>query len=124
TNLVFRDLYDEALADKGVKKILILDRTPAKRGLTQSLNQAPPLFYPDFLAETSEDARIEVDLQQFLRDATSDPLWPPATNEKHYARLIVEHLDAALRSHQNLVTAHSGRFTDNDFQTIVAYAAL
>jgi hypothetical protein len=124
TNLVFRDLYDQALDDGGIKKILILDRTPAKRRMTKSLNQAPPLFYPDFLAETSDEARIQVDLQQFLRDATSDPLWPPATNEKHYARLIVEHLDAVLRAHQNLVTAHSGRFTDNDFQTIVAYAAL
>ena len=124
TNLVFRDLYEQALDDPGVKKILVLDRTPAKRRKVQSTTQAPPLFYPDLLADTPEDVRIEVDLRQFLQETTSDPLWPPATNERQFARLIVDHLDGVLRAHQNLVAANPGRFTDYDFQTIVAYAAL
>ena len=124
TNLVFRDLYNHAVDDDDVKKILVLDRTPAKRRATKSLNQAPPLFYPDMLTDTPEEARIPIDLRQFLQDTTSDPLWPPAANEKQYARLIVENLDGVLRAHTNLVTANPGRFTDHDFQTIVAYAAL
>src|SRR5439155_1960822 len=55
---------------------------------------------------------------------TGDTLWPPATTEKQFARLIVDHLPGVIRAHKNLVTANHGRFTDNDFQTIVAYAAL
>jgi hypothetical protein len=110
TNLVFRDLYNHAVDDEDVKKILVLDRTPAKRRATKSLNQAPPLFYPDMLTDTPEDAHIPVDLRQFLQDTTSDPLWPPATNEKQYARLIVDNLDGVLRAHTNLVTANPGRF--------------
>jgi hypothetical protein len=124
TNLVFRDLYEQAVDDPDVKKILALDRTPAKRRKVQSPNQAPPLFYPDLLADTPAGARIEVDLRQFLQEATNDPLWPPATNERQYARLIVDHLDGVSRAHQNLVATSRGQFTDHDFQTIVAYAAL
>jgi hypothetical protein len=110
--------------DSDVKKILVLDRTPAKRRKLQSPNQAPPLFYPDLLADTAAGARIEVDLRQFLQETTDDPLWPPATNERQYARLIMDNLNGVARAHQNLVVANPGRFTDHDFQTIVAYAAL
>ena len=124
TNLVFRDLYEQAVDDAEVRKILALDRTPAKRRKVQSPNQAPPLFYPDLLADTPASARIEVDLRQFLQEATNDPLWPPATNDRQYARLILDHLGGVIRAHQNLVATSRGQFTDHDFQTVVAYAAL
>jgi hypothetical protein len=124
TNLVFRDLYEQAVDDADVKKILALDRTPAKRRKVQSPNQAPPLFYPDLLADTPANGRIEVDLRQFLQETTNDPLWPPATNDRQYARLILDHLGGVIRAHQNLVATSRGQFTDHDFQTIVAYAAL
>jgi len=124
TNLVFRDLYHQAKADPEVKKILVLDRTPARRRQIHRITQAPPLFYPDILSETPPQARIHIDLQQFLRQATGDPLWPAAANERQYSRLIAQNLPAVLRAHQNLMTANPGRFTDHDFQAIVAYAAL
>lgn len=124
TNLVFRDLYEQAVDAVGVKKILVLDRTPANRRKLQSPNQAPPLFYPDLLADTPAGARVEVDLRKFLQDITDDPLWPPATNDRQYARLIFDNLRGVIRAHQNLVATSRGQFTDNDFRTIVAYAAL
>mgnify|MGYP001125098282 CR=1 FL=1 len=37
TNLVFRDLYHQARADPRVKKLLVLDRTPARRRQIQAI---------------------------------------------------------------------------------------
>ena len=124
TNLVFRELYERAIADSGTKKMLVIDRAPLRRRTTQTLTKAPPPFYPDFLANTPEDARIDVDLRLFLKTTTGDPNWPAETNDPSYARLIAKSLDGVLRAHQNLRTAHPGRFTDHDFKTIVAFAAL
>jgi hypothetical protein len=124
TNLVFRELYERARSDSETKKILLLDRAPARRRAALSMTKAPPPFYPDFLAETAEEARIDLNLREFLRQTTGDPLWLAETNDPRYARLIVRHLDGVLRAHANLRRAHAGRFTDYDFKTIVAYAAL
>ena len=89
TNLVFRELYERAVADPETKKILVVDRAPARRRTTLSTAKAPPPFYPDFLADTVEEARIDLNLREFLRQATGDPLWPTEANDPHYARLIV-----------------------------------
>ena len=124
TNLVFRELYENAFADPEVKKILIIDRTPLSRQIKQASNKAPPLFYPDFLAKTTEEARLDLNLRQFLVEQTQDPLWPQQTNESRYAKLMVINLPGVIRAHANLRTADERRFTDYDFKTIIAFAAL
>jgi len=124
TNLAFRDLYDKVCADTDINKVLIIDRAPARRRAAPSVTKAPPPFYPDLLAQTPPDCRIDLDLRQFLKDATRDENWPAETSDPRYARLIVRNLDAVQRAHQNLRTAHPSRFEDHDFRTIVAYAAL
>ena len=124
TNLAFRDLYDQVCADPEIHKILIIDRAPARRRSSSSTTKAPPPFYPDLLAVTPADCRINLDLRQFLKEATGDDNWPAETNNPRYARLIVRNLDAIQRAHKNLRAAHSTRFDDHDFRTIVAFASL
>jgi hypothetical protein len=124
TNLVFRQLYELATADREIKKILVIDRTPARRRSHQSLTSAPPPFYPDLLAVVPEEARINLDLRQFLIEETHDPNWTADANEPQYARLIARNLDGVRRAHQNLRATHPTRFTDSDFKSIVAFAAL
>ncbi|MEW5898003.1 MAG: PglZ domain-containing protein [Bacillota bacterium] len=126
TNLAFRDLYERAGTDPEVKKLLVIDRAPARRrsGASLPFSKAPPPFYPDLLAVTPAEARLDVDLRQFLKEVTGDPNWPLEVNDPRYARLIARHLEGVLRAHQNLCTARAGSFTDRDFKTIVAYAAL
>lgn len=124
TNLAFRELYERTVADPETRKILVIDRAPARRRASPSAMKAPPPFYPDLLAHTPEEARIDIDLRQFLRERTGDPGWPVEANDPRYARLILRHLEAVLRAHRNLRTAHDSRFTDHDFKTIVAFAAL
>jgi len=124
TNLQFREPYENALLDPEIKKILLIDRTPESRKTRSALNKAPPLFYPDFLANTPEEARIRLDLRQFLKETTKDPNWPQEANESRYARLIVKNLKGVIRAHENLRIADDRRFTDHDFRTIVAFAAL
>jgi hypothetical protein len=124
TNLVFRDLYERALADGEARKFLVVDRAPAGRRTSGTPGKAPPPFYPDFLARTAPDARIDLSLHEFLRQATGDPFWPAEADEPRYARLIMRDVKGILEAHRNLQTARRDRFTDHDFQTIVAYAAL
>jgi len=124
TNLVFRQLYELALEDKDAKKMLLVDRTPQKRRLTQSSDQAPALFYPDLMARVPAEAVIELDLRQFLREQTGDPNWSHEANTPRYARLIARDPSAVVRAYENLRATAPGRFTDHDFQTIVAFAAL
>jgi PglZ domain-containing protein len=124
SNLVFRDLYERLATDPETEKILLIDRTPLRRRTQLSVTQSPPPFYPDFLAETPPEARIDLDLRQFLVETTGDPNWPREVDDSRYARLINRHLAGVLHAHENLRTAHQTRFTDNDFQRIVACAAL
>jgi len=124
TNLVFRELYEHAVADPETKKLLVIDRAPIRRRKTQSVMKAPPPFYPDLLASIPEEARIDLDLCQFLREITGDPNWPTEVNESQYARLITRNLEAVLKAHKNLRNSDPKRFTDSDFRTIVAYSAL
>lgn len=123
TNLVFRELYEKAIADPETQKLLVVDRAPARRR-KPSMMKAPPPFYPDFLEKTAPEARIDLDLRQFLKDTTGDPGWPLEVNDPRYARLITRNMDAVLRAHKNLRTADANRFTDYDFKIIVAFAAL
>lgn len=124
TNLVFRDLFERATADPEVNKLLVVDRTPIRRRTSLSTTKAPPPFYPDFLATISDDAIIDLDLRQFLRETTNDQNWPHDVNDSQYARLIAPNLDNVLLAHKNLRAAHSSRFTDYDFKTIVAFSTL
>jgi hypothetical protein len=124
TNLVFRELYEAASSDPQTPKILLIDRTPESRRARSAINKAPPLFYPDFLAKTPQEARIRLDLREFLKEKTGDPNWPAEANESRYARLIVKNIEGTLRAHSNLRTADERRFTDHDFKTIVAFATL
>jgi len=124
TNLAFRDLYDQVCTDPEIAKILVIDRAPARRRATSSISKAPPPFYPDLLALTPPECRIDLDLRQFLKEATGDSNWPAETNDPRYARLIVRNLEAVQRAHKNLRAAHPTRFDDHDFRSIVALAAL
>jgi hypothetical protein len=124
TNLVFRELFEKAAISKETKKLLLIDRAPARRRAHASLSKAPPPFYPDLLSKTPETARIDISLRQFLIERTSDPLWPQESNGPRFARLITGSIDAVLRAHASLRVAHPTRFTDRDFKTIVAYSAL
>lgn len=124
TNLAFRELYELAIADPEVQKLLVIDRTPKSRLSAQTKHKAPPLFYPDLLARVPQEARIDLDLRQYLREITGDPGWPQETNDPRYVRIITRYLNGVIQAHQNLRIAHRERFSDNDFQTIVAYSAL
>ncbi|MGA9772838.1 MAG: PglZ domain-containing protein [Blastocatellia bacterium] len=124
TNLVFRELYEHAVADHDTKKIMVIDRAPRSRRLRPSVTKAPPPFYPDLLARVPENARIALDLRQYLKEKTGDPNWPQETNEPRYARLIVRHLAGVLRAYRNLRANDRARFTDKDFKEIVAFSSL
>jgi hypothetical protein len=124
TNLVFRDLFEKASASKDVKKILLIDRTSARRKTNPSPASAPPLFYPDLLARTSPSARISIGLRRFLVEKTGDADWPEKADDPAIARLMAKSLEGVIQAHGNLRAADPSRFTDHDFQTIVAYAAL
>lgn len=124
TNLTFRQLYEMATADPETRKILVVDRAPLRRRTKASAMKAPPPLYPDLLYKVPGQARIDLDLRQFLIETTGDPLWPMEVNDPRYARLIVRNLDPALRAHKNLRTADPKRFSDHDLKTIVAFAAL
>lgn len=124
TNLVFRELFEKATASKEAKKLLLIDRAPARRRAHASLTKAPPPFYPDLLSRTVEAARIDLSLRQFLIEKTGDPTWPQEANDPRFARLITGSIDAVLKAHASLRVAHPTRFTDHDFKTIVAYSAL
>jgi len=124
TNLVFRELFEKATVSKETKKLLLIDRAPARRRAHASLTKAPPPFYPDLLARTADTARIDISLRQFLIEKTGDPNWPQEANDPRFARLITGSIDAVLKAHASLRVAHPTRFTDHDFKTIVAYSAL
>lgn len=124
TNLVFRELFEKATVSKEAKKLLLIDRAPARRRAQASLTKAPPPFYPDLLSRTAETARIDISLRQFLIEKTGDPNWPQEANDPRFARLITGSIDAVLKAHASLRVAHPTRFTDHDFKTIVAYSAL
>lgn len=124
TNLAFRELYEQVQADPDLTRLLVIDRTPQSRRQASSVAKAPPLFYPELLERTSPAALITLDLRQLLVEFTSDHDWPQLANEQRYADLIREHLNDVLEAHKHLRTAHQTRFSDADFQTIVAYAAL
>jgi hypothetical protein len=124
TNLVFRQLYEFAQADPDTQKLLVIDRAPARRREQSSSTKAPPPFYPDLLATTPAEARIMLNIRQFLQEITGDMNWPLLANNWRYARLILRHMPGVLRAHQNLRAAEPQRFLDSDFERIVAFAAL
>lgn len=124
TNLVFRELYEKAIAAKDTNKLLVIDRAPVRRRTRASMTKAPPPFYPDLLAKTTKAARITISLRQFLIEKTGDPNWPQEVDDPRFARLIMDSIEAVLQAHAGLRVVHPTRFTDHDFKTIVAYSAL
>lgn len=122
TNLVFRKLYYDTISDPSIKKILLIDQTPPSRR-SKKAGRAPPLFYPDILALTPDNARIDLELREFLKEKTGES-WPQVTDDPIYARFIIDNLEGALAAYSNLRKADDLRFTDYDFKTIVAFAAL
>lgn len=124
TNLAFRNNFEAAMDSEAPLKLLLIDRTPLRRRVWASMEKAPPPFYPDLLARTAPTARIDISLRQFLMETTGDPNWPQETDEPRFARLIAGSLTAVLKAYANLRVAHASRFTDQDFKSIVAFAAL
>jgi hypothetical protein len=65
-NLAFREMY-ENLRDDPTARIILVDRTrdKAKR----------PLFYPDLEARCKPQARLTINLRDFLTEKTGDQSW-------------------------------------------------
>jgi hypothetical protein len=124
TNLAFRETFERVQAESKIKKLIVVDRSSARPKGTTGFFKAPPPFYPDLLAKTPPDARVTLDLRQYLQDRTGDPDWPQEVNEPRVARLIVNHLENVIRAHQNLRAADKERFSDSDLRTILGFAAL
>ena len=124
TNLYFRWRYEEARADEAIQRILILDQSSLARRRHHAAHQPAPPFYPDLVAATPPQARIELSLRDFLVQTTGDANWPLSVDEPEYARAIVAHLADVLRAHENLRRADPTRFADSDLHTIIACAAL
>src|SRR5712691_9325179 len=115
TNLAFRELYERAAADPDTQKLLVIDRTPQSRLMARSKGKAPPLFYPDLLAHVSTEARIELDLRQYLKEITGDPDWPREVNEPHYARIVMKHLPGGREAHKSRRGVQRERFSNKDY---------
>ena len=124
TNLAFRETYERVRAESKIKKVMVIDRSSIRPKGPAGIFKAPPPFYPDLLAETPAEARVFLDLRQYLQDRTGDPDWPMEINEPRVARLVVNHLENVIRAHQNLRAADKERFSDSDLRTILAFAAL
>jgi len=123
TNLVFRELYQEALKDPKKSKLILIDRTPIERQGKGRGHHAPALFYPDFVETPYPESAINVDLQGFLFDTTGER-WPDEVNARQYTRLMSRNLKGVLEAYENLRKADSKRFSDEDLRKIVAFAAL
>lgn len=123
TNLVLRDLYETARADKQIEKLLLIDRCPVRRrsGVGE---QSPAPLYPDLVAEVGEQGIVDLDLREYLIAETGDPAWPLKIKDATYARLVARTLPGVIRAHKNLRAADPTRFTDHDLAQIVAYAAM
>ncbi|MEQ8191741.1 MAG: PglZ domain-containing protein, partial [Candidatus Eremiobacterota bacterium] len=87
-------------------------------------SKAPPLLYPDFLVNTTEESRIDLNLRDYLVEKTSDPNWPKEVNELRYARLVLKYLPHIIKAHSNLKSVSRERFTDDDFKKIITFAVL
>lgn len=124
TNLVFRELYFQAVDDPTKEKILLVDQTPYGRLAQIEGGRAPPLFYPDILKDMPAEALIRIDLHGFLKEKTGDRFWPKDVNNRRYSRLILSNLEGVIQAHQNLRIMDSKRFTDEDLRKIVAFASL
>ena len=119
-NFRFRIWFEPKKEDTTVN-LLLVDQT---RDPEPSLKTyAPPLFYPDFLALTSHQARLRITLRDFLSHTTDDSRWPELINERNMSRLVLENLDGVLEAHQHLRDVDE-RFTDTDLYKIVLGAML
>lgn len=124
TNLVFRELLEATLTPRYRGKLLLVDRAPLRRRQQTLSMKAPPPFYPDVLWRIAPTAVINVSLRQFLEEESEDPEWPAEADDPRFARLMAPALPGLLQAHKGLRAADSHRFTDQDFQRIVAYAVL
>jgi len=123
TNLVFRDLYEQARFEAPVPKLLLVDRSPQRRQASGG-QQSPAPLYPDLVTDAEQPSLVRLDLRDFLISKTNDPGWPQRVREPAYARLITRNLANVLAAHHNLRASDPSRFTDHDFAEILAYAAM
>ncbi|MEZ4863526.1 MAG: hypothetical protein R3C14_19560 [Caldilineaceae bacterium] len=114
-NLGLREMV-EASRDEPGTQILVVDRSRKEAAI--------PLFYPDLMARTKPNARLELTLCDYLREVTGDPHWPRLVEERTVARLVLENLEGTLAAHRYLRAVEANRFTDTDLYKIVLGAVL
>ena len=124
TNLAFRDLLEKSTGTESGTKLLVIDRAPVRRKVQTVSVKAPPPFYPDLLCKIKSEAIIDISMRRFLVEKTDDPGWPAESDDPRFARLMAGSIDSILKAHAGLRAADRQRFTDHDFETIVAYSAL
>lgn len=120
-NISFREWYESIRDDKTVK-LLLVDQT--RDPDTKRRNISPPVFCPDFVAETKSKARLRITLQDYLAQATDDSRWPEMVNERNLSRIILANLDATIEAHRCLRRVDESRFRDTDLFKIVLGAML
>jgi len=114
-NLALREMV-EASRDEPNAQILVVDRS-RHDARTQ-------LFYPDLMAQTRKETRLELDLRDYLVEQTGDPHWPNLVEDRSLARLILTHLPQTLTAHQQLRQVNRTRFSDSDLYKIILGAVL
>lgn len=114
-NLALREMV-EAIREDKESRILIVDRSRSDAKL--------PLFYPDLDAQVPPRRQIHLSLRDFLIAQTGDSRWPPLTNERNLARLLLANLPGTLTAYNQLRQANAHRFSDTDLYLVALGAAL
>ncbi len=125
TNLAFRELYAATRRDPAITHILLIDETPIRRlRRARDTHSAPPLLYPDMRGRARQCHEVRLDPRAYLVDRTNDPNWPERANDDKLTDLLLANVERVVIAHDNLRKINATRFTDSDFATILAYAAL
>jgi len=114
-NLALREMVEASRHDPDAQ-ILVVDRSRK--------DAAIPLFYPDLMAHTKANARLELDLQAYLIEKTGDEHWPALVNDRKLSRLILDNLPQVIETHSHLRAVDSSRFSDSDLYKIMLGSAL
>ncbi len=115
-NLALREMYENLRSDPDTK-IVLVDRSREKAKL--------PLFYPDLEARCKAKAKLTMSLRDFLVEKTGDERWPPLVNsDRNLSSRVLDHLEKALESYDQLRDVDEHRFQDSDLYKIVLGATL